>query len=90
MAPSVQQILIVAFIILLLFGTTRLSELGKGLGEGIKNFKKGIQDDPEEPKAEVEEEAPKKKKKNRLPPRSAAADAEEEDELEDEEAEKSA
>jgi sec-independent protein translocase protein TatA len=45
MAPGPTQILIVALIILLLFGATRLSEIGKGLGEGIRNFKKGLQDD---------------------------------------------
>jgi sec-independent protein translocase protein TatA len=45
MAPGPTQILIIALIILLLFGATRLSEIGKGLGEGIRNFKKGIQDE---------------------------------------------
>ncbi len=32
---------------LLLFGPTRLANIGKGLGEGIKNFKKGIESDEE-------------------------------------------
>jgi sec-independent protein translocase protein TatA len=39
------QLLIIVFVILLLFGGTRLSEIGKGLGEGIRNFKKGLSDD---------------------------------------------
>jgi sec-independent protein translocase protein TatA len=34
---------------LLLFGAGRLADIGKGLGEGIKNFKKGLNDDPNEP-----------------------------------------
>ncbi len=44
------EILIVLAIALLIFGPSKLAGLGKGLGEGIKNFKsslKGDQDDPE-------------------------------------------
>jgi sec-independent protein translocase protein TatA len=37
--------LLVLLVVLLLFGAGRLSEIGKGLGEGIKNFKKGLSDD---------------------------------------------
>ena len=33
------EILLIAVIALLIFGPGRLSELGKGLGEGIRNFK---------------------------------------------------
>ncbi len=39
------QIVIIAVVILVLFGASRLGDIGKGLGEGIKNFKKGIADD---------------------------------------------
>lgn len=42
------QIAIIALVVLLLFGATRLGDIGKGLGEGIKNFKKGINEDPDE------------------------------------------
>lgn len=42
------QLLIIALIVLLLFGGSRLGDIGKGLGEGIRNFKKGL-GDPEEP-----------------------------------------
>lgn len=45
---SVVHWLIVLVIVLLLFGAGRLGELGKGLGEGIRNFKKGISGDDEE------------------------------------------
>lgn len=41
------EILIILVIALLLFGAGRISDIGKGLGEGIKNFKKGIKDDDE-------------------------------------------
>lgn len=40
--------LIVLVIVMLLFGASRLSDVGKGLGEGIKNFKKGLKDDEED------------------------------------------
>src|SRR5258708_5244735 len=39
---------IVLVIILLLFGAGRVSEIGKGLGEGIRNFKKGLKGDEDE------------------------------------------
>jgi sec-independent protein translocase protein TatA len=39
------ELLIIALIALLLFGAGRLSDIGKGLGEGIKNFKKGLKED---------------------------------------------
>ena len=45
MAPSPIQLLVVAFLVLLLFGAGRLSDFGKGLGEGIRNFKKGLKDE---------------------------------------------
>lgn len=41
------QLLIIIGIALLLFGAGRLADIGKGLGEGIRNFKKGIKDDDE-------------------------------------------
>ncbi len=37
--------LIVAVVVLLLFGPSRLAGAGKGLGEGIRNFKKGLNND---------------------------------------------
>ncbi len=44
------QVVIILLIVLLLFGGSRLGEIGKGLGEGIKNFKKGINDEGDSPK----------------------------------------
>jgi len=38
------EILIVLVIALLIFGPGRIAELGKGLGEGIKNFKSSVKD----------------------------------------------
>lgn len=46
---GVQELLIILLIVLVIFGASKLPQLGKGLGEGIKNFKKGVKDDsPEE------------------------------------------
>ena len=47
MRPGLTEILIILFVILLLFGAGRLADMGKGLGEGIRNFKKGLKDDDE-------------------------------------------
>jgi len=38
------EILIIAFVILLLFGGKKLPELMKGLGKGVKGFKDGMKD----------------------------------------------
>ncbi|WP_218110240.1 Sec-independent protein translocase subunit TatA/TatB [Oligoflexus tunisiensis] len=39
------EIGIIAAVIVLLFGTTKLPKLGGAIGESIKNFKKGVKDD---------------------------------------------
>jgi sec-independent protein translocase protein TatA len=46
------EILIIALVILLLFGAKKLPELARGLGEGIKNFKSSVKsdDDPKDDK----------------------------------------
>jgi sec-independent protein translocase protein TatA len=43
------EILLIALVALLLFGAGRIADIGKGLGQGIKNFKQGIReaDEPE-------------------------------------------
>jgi sec-independent protein translocase protein TatA len=43
------EILVIALIALLLFGAGRIADIGKGLGEGIKNFKKGLKDEESDP-----------------------------------------
>ena len=39
------QVVLVAVVILLLFGGKKIPELMKGLGSGIKEFKKGVNED---------------------------------------------
>lgn len=42
------ELLLIALIFLLLFGAGRLSDIGKGLADGIRNFKRGIKEDDED------------------------------------------
>lgn len=44
MGLGLTEILIVILVVLLLFGPTRLSVLGKTLGQTIRNFKQGTSD----------------------------------------------
>lgn len=45
MSPSIWQIVIVLVVVLLLFGPKRIPGVGKSLGEAIRGFKKGLNDD---------------------------------------------
>ena len=45
---GIPELLIILFIVFLIFGANKLPQLGAGLGEGIKNFKKSIKGDSEE------------------------------------------
>lgn len=44
---SIWQLLIIAVIVVLLFGTKKLGSIGSDLGASIKGFKKAIKDDDE-------------------------------------------
>lgn len=48
------QIVLVAVVILLLFGGKKIPELMKGLGSGIKEFKKGVKDDDTQKNSSVD------------------------------------
>ncbi|HVU05217.1 MAG TPA: twin-arginine translocase TatA/TatE family subunit [Polyangiaceae bacterium] len=50
--------LIVLVIVLLMFGPSRLSSLGKGLGEGIRSFKEGLNGDGESDEKAIQKEKP--------------------------------
>ena len=45
--PGGMEWLLIALVVLLLFGGKKIPELAKGLGSGIKNFKKAVKDDEE-------------------------------------------
>jgi sec-independent protein translocase protein TatA len=42
-----QHLLLILAVALLVFGPSKLPELGKGLAQGIKNFKDAIKGEPE-------------------------------------------
>lgn len=41
------EILIILLLVAILFGARKLPELGKGIGEGIRNFRKSLKDENE-------------------------------------------
>ena len=45
MMPGWSELLIIAAVVVLLFGTSKLPKLGGAIGESIKNFNKGIKED---------------------------------------------
>ena len=46
--PGGMEWLLISLVVLLLFGGKKIPELAKGLGSGIKNFKKAVKDDEDE------------------------------------------
>lgn len=44
---GVPELMIIFLIIIVLFGASRIPQIGRGLGEGIRNFKKGIKEGEE-------------------------------------------
>lgn len=56
-----QEIILILVIIVVLFGATKIPQLGSSIGQGIKNFKRGMREVKEE-----EEEAQKKDEQKKL------------------------
>ena len=62
--PSGSEWVIIALLILLLFGGKKIPELMKGLGKGVKSFRDGVNEAKEEinkAKDDIEEPASKNK-----------------------------
>ncbi|MGC4066888.1 MAG: twin-arginine translocase TatA/TatE family subunit [Polyangiaceae bacterium] len=57
MSVGPTELLLIVLVAFLLFGSRRLGDLGKGIGDGIRNFKRAISDSPtparQEPKVET-------------------------------------
>ena len=53
---GMQEILIIAFVVLLLFGGKKIPELMNGLGKGVKSFKEGMKEIESEAKDEPKKE----------------------------------
>ncbi len=43
---GILEIVIVLIIVVVMFGASRLPEIGRGVGEAVKNFKKSISEPP--------------------------------------------
>ena len=58
------EIVLIALVVLLLFGGKKIPELMKGLGKGVKNFKEGMKEvekeinTPDEPSKETKDSKP--------------------------------
>lgn len=48
-AMSIGHWLIVLVVVLLVFGPKRLGDVGKGLGQGLKGLREGLNKDPDPP-----------------------------------------
>jgi sec-independent protein translocase protein TatA len=68
---GVTEILLIALVALLLFGAGRIADIGKGLGQGIKNFKQGIKEAEEIDAEKKDEPAPKAADKGSDAPKQA-------------------
>ena len=53
------QVVLIILAVVLLFGGRKIPELMKGLGQGMKEFKKATKDDVNEPEADKEVEGEK-------------------------------
>ena len=59
--PGGMEWILIALVVLLLFGGKKIPELAKGLGSGIKNFKKAVKEDDETVVAENKSDEIEKK-----------------------------
>ncbi len=55
---GMSELLIILVIVIVIFGATRLPMIGKGLGEGIKNFRVATKSPPEIDVTPPKEEEP--------------------------------
>jgi sec-independent protein translocase protein TatA len=49
------ELLVIVLVALLLFGGKKIPELAKGLGQGIRNFKEAVKDEPPHTAATTED-----------------------------------
>jgi sec-independent protein translocase protein TatA len=50
------ELLLIAFVVLLLFGGRKIPELMKGLGRGVRSFKEGLNDIEKEVRSDIHDE----------------------------------
>jgi len=52
------ELILILLIVLILFGGRKLGDLGKSLGEGIRNFKKSVSSEDKAPKDQDKKDVP--------------------------------
>lgn len=62
---GIQELIIILIIVLVLFGASRLPEIGRGIGQAIKNFKKATSE-PDEIDVTPKKSSPQEKKKEEI------------------------
>lgn len=60
MSVGPSELIVILIVVLLLFGSRRIAALGKGIGEGIRGFKRGIagEDDTPSPQPATKSSSP--------------------------------
>jgi len=57
MYPSIWQVLILLLVVLLVFGTKKIRNLGSDLGGAVRDFRKGIRESDEQEQEQEQEDA---------------------------------
>ncbi len=55
------ELLVIGIVFVVLFGSKKIPDVGKGIGEGIKNFKAALRGDPDPVKEPEKTEEPVEK-----------------------------
>jgi sec-independent protein translocase protein TatA len=53
------ELIVILVIVILIFGVNKIPQLGKGLGEGIRNFKSSLKAGQDEPQVKNDKSEPK-------------------------------
>ncbi|GAB4236683.1 MAG: hypothetical protein Kow00109_10330 [Acidobacteriota bacterium] len=59
MGLGVTELVIILVIVIVLFGASRLPQIGRGLGEGIANFKRSLRSAQQDEEAKDRDSSPK-------------------------------
>lgn len=82
MGIGAPELLVIALLALLLFGAGRIADIGKGLGQGIKNFKLGLKEandvDDASEKADASDKGDKSEKSEKSDKKEVKAKAKDE------------
>ncbi len=65
MGLGTTEIILICLLALILFGGGKLADIGKGMGEGIKNFKRGLKESENLDEADDKKDEPAAKAKEK-------------------------